>query len=988
MNLNKKEKSKKSKKIIIIIFFVLLLIGIFIIRGLNAKEKVHVSKPILKLENNSGVIYVGGLEKKSNIVSESNDLICKSSNDEFATCQIKNNKLVIYPGNQEGKGTITIIDNKNNISTDYKFKILNTEIKLKSTSGSDVKGNELTVAVTGKNYGTLTCSSSNTSIATCKIDDDKLVISSITKGTALITIKEGNGNKTSVYSIDVKDNIKNKVVNYSNKTNNTKNQKIETSIKLNKTSDTFYLGSGNITLSITGENMGDLTCNSTDENLATCKIIDKTLKVIPINEGNVKITVKESNGNKTATYSLNVKKSSLKLKSTSGTAYVGGDSTNVDIEGTNLGTLSCSSNNNEIATCNVVDNKLVINPIGRGNAVITLTESNGKLTANYNVTIKTAAVLRERPENVSDYDPFWENESNEGFAAENVRYITRGNIPNDYFYSWKVQKTGSIDITAYAVEDTEVGCYDITLVSEADEILAPENSKYLFANVGLYADDYDDDGNKKYKFDLSWLNTSNTTNMSYMFKNFAGEEESFVGFNLGDKFDTSKVTNMKGMFSYFGYMNAALTTLNLGDNFNTSNVTDMSYMFESALSAETSFKSLDLGDKFNTSKVTDMSYMFYNLGNSSKLDTIKLGDKFDTSKVENMEGMFMNLAANAKLKTLDLGDNFNTSNVTNMYGMFMSFCSNNADFNGLDLGNKFNTSKVEIMDHMFNSFGEISTKFTTLDLGDNFNTSSVTSMFYMFEGLGKKGLISLKLGDKFDVSNVTNLSYLFENVGSESTNFTTLDLGDNFNTINATNMSNMFSYIGSKSSVFKTLDLGDNFNTSNVTNMSNMFRGLGSNNLVSLDLGDKFNTTNVTNMSGMFRSVGEDSSGFKSLNLGNKFDTSKVNDMENMFNGVGKSSTNFINMDLGDKFDTSKVSNMYYMFNNFGYNSLETIDFGPKFIKIASLSKNYTFTGLGKSDGTTIWYIPNAIYENASKLKLLYNSATTINIVGTLVVKY
>lgn len=70
---------------------------------------------------------------------------------------------------------------------------------------------------------------------------------------------------------------------------------------------------------------------------------------------------------------------------------------------------------------------------------------------------------------------------------------------------------------------------------------------------------------------INYLNTSDVTDMSFMFSNM----DSIVALNLST-FNTSKVTNMKGMFSDC----TKLREINLS-SFNTSKVTDMTIMFES-----------------------------------------------------------------------------------------------------------------------------------------------------------------------------------------------------------------------------------------------------------------------------------------------------------------------------------------------------------------------------------------------------------------------
>ena len=151
------------------------------------------------------------------------------------------------------------------------------------------------------------------------------------------------------------------------------------------------------------------------------------------------------------------------------------------------------------------------------------------------------------------------------------------------------------------------------------------------------------------------------------FYDYSGTDLDYEIANL----DTSNVTNMNYMFSSCD----RLANLDLS-SFNTSNVTNMISMFNDCVKLTT----LDLTN-FDTSKVTSMGNMFYNC---QKLTTLDLTN-FDTSKVTNMGSMFNNCLS---LTTLDLSS-FNTSNVTSMSYMF----NNCLSLTTLKLTN-FDTSKV------------------------------------------------------------------------------------------------------------------------------------------------------------------------------------------------------------------------------------------------------------------------------------------------------
>ena len=226
--------------------------------------------------------------------------------------------------------------------------------------------------------------------------------------------------------------------------------------------------------------------------------------------------------------------------------------------------------------------------------------------------------------------------------------------------------------------------------------------------------------------DASIWDTSNVTNMSYMF----GSCSKLTTLDVS-KFNTSNVTNMSAMFK--GCSN--LTTLDVS-KFNTSKVTNMNDMFYNCSNLTT----LDVS-KFNTSNVTNMSNMFCGCSKLTTLDT----SNFNTSNVTNMNYMF---GGCNNLTTLDTS-NFNTSNVTNMSNMFRN-CNNLAS---IDVSN-FNTSKVANMNYMFGSCSNL----TMLNVS-KFNTNNVTNMGSMFRSCSN--LVTLDISN-FNTSNVTNMSMMFK----------------------------------------------------------------------------------------------------------------------------------------------------------------------------------------------------------------------------------
>lgn len=219
------------------------------------------------------------------------------------------------------------------------------------------------------------------------------------------------------------------------------------------------------------------------------------------------------------------------------------------------------------------------------------------------------------------------------------------------------------------------------------------------------------------------LNTSNVTDMGYMFYD-VGMMDWTGTFDMDlSSWNTSKVANMSHMFYSAG---TGATTWSIGDlsEWDTSNVTDMSSMFETAGTGATTWSIGDLSN-WDTSNVTDMNHMFRYVGHNDA--TWSIGDlsNWKTGKVTNMWGMFN--TAGSKVTTWSIGNisNWDTSKVTNMCAMFFSAGENATDFT-LDLSG-WNTSNVENMRSMFGSSG-----VKTIYVGDDWNTDKVTDSYEMF----------------------------------------------------------------------------------------------------------------------------------------------------------------------------------------------------------------------------------------------------------------
>ena len=148
------------------------------------------------------------------------------------------------------------------------------------------------------------------------------------------------------------------------------------------------------------------------------------------------------------------------------------------------------------------------------------------------------------------------------------------------------------------------------------------------------------------------LNTSNVTDMSWMFFNCSGLTSLDI-----TSFKTGNVENMNAMF----YGCTGLTSLDLS-SFDTSSLKSLFGMFQDC----SGLKSINLTN-FKTDKVENMGQLFLNCSSLESLDVTG----FKTDKATSMFNMFRDCSS---LKSLDLSS-FNTKMVDNMFLMFRG-CSN------------------------------------------------------------------------------------------------------------------------------------------------------------------------------------------------------------------------------------------------------------------------------------------------------------------------
>ena len=112
----------------------------------------------------------------------------------------------------------------------------------------------------------------------------------------------------------------------------------------------------------------NLIWTSNDETIAT---VDETGKVIGQKEGTTKIKITTKDGKLTKEATVKVD-NTIQLEKTEGIGYIGGDNLRVWIKSIDYTDLTCSLDNDSIATCTIEDEYLVITALKEGTTNITV----------------------------------------------------------------------------------------------------------------------------------------------------------------------------------------------------------------------------------------------------------------------------------------------------------------------------------------------------------------------------------------------------------------------------------------------------------------------------------------------------------------------------------------------------------------------------------------------------------------------------------------
>lgn len=373
---------------------------------------------------------------------------------------------------------------------------------------------------------------------------------------------------------------------------------------------------------------------------------------------------------------------------------------------------------------------------------------------------------------------------NSTWFAPNVSTVTRGKITAINIVDSYTPAGAATDSWDASVDnDGSIMCYvDGTVLTLAGngsgKIFTNEDASYMFAEFGVAAS----------ISGLNILDTSNTTDMSYMFFKSYG----LLSIDVSS-FNVSNVKTMEYMFGANTNNNGMkVTEIRFGTNFDMSSCENTAYMFRNC-------QKLTNVDITNINPLASKNFfaMFYRCYGLVDIDL----SHWNTSACEDMGYMF---CWDSGLKSLNL-TNWDTGNVKNFESMFQECRAlSNLSVAGFD------TSSCEDMGFMFYGCNGLK----TVDF-DNWDVSNVKSFDHFMAHSNM---------EKYDVSkwNVTsaceNLNAIFH-----STRETYIDVTgwDTSNVITVNQLCDGMWYL-------QKIDGLETWDTSNCVCFAEMFNGCGS----------------------------------------------------------------------------------------------------------------------------------------------------------------
>ncbi len=293
------------------------------------------------------------------------------------------------------------IDTDNNCSVPIQIRVRNVAPLAKGTIAAQMLNVGIPMSIdvsqyfTDSNKDTLTysVSSSDNNVATATATQSQVTITPKRVGTATITVTANDGEFSATQTISVTvvepNSAPAAIGTISSRILTAGGSAVQIDVSVNfQDSD--------------GDNL-TYTASSNNNNIATVNATDSQITITPVSAGSATITVTASDGKLTAMQTLSVSvvqpnRAPVAVGTISARTLTVGDSplqidvsSNFQDPDNNKLTYSANSNAAEVATAKVEGTQVIIAPEKAGNAIITVTASDGELTATQTISVNVSA---------------------------------------------------------------------------------------------------------------------------------------------------------------------------------------------------------------------------------------------------------------------------------------------------------------------------------------------------------------------------------------------------------------------------------------------------------------------------------------------------------------------------------------------------------------------------------------------------------------------
>ena len=265
-------------------------------------------------------------------------------------------------GKKEGTTKIILTTPDKKQTSEVEIKVDNT-IQLSKKEGiAYIGGDNLEIGIKSVDYQDITCTPEKTEIADCEIKDKKLILKQKSQGSTNITVTSKKYGSQTFY-LDVM------------------------SVYLNVMPKYLCSTPGNVQLiTVSAMNSGPYSFDISDNNvIASAKMQvyngRNMLKIqMGSSPGRATLTVKEGHGYQSNVVTIDTYQ--ISIPEIGGVTTIGSD-LQTNVSGKNLGTLTCKSQDESKATCEIQGTKLIVHPLAIGEVSITVENNYQFREENY-----------------------------------------------------------------------------------------------------------------------------------------------------------------------------------------------------------------------------------------------------------------------------------------------------------------------------------------------------------------------------------------------------------------------------------------------------------------------------------------------------------------------------------------------------------------------------------------------------------------------------